>query len=211
MEAQFWHDRWQANEIAFHQGQANRMLVAHLASLRLAPGARLFLPLCGKTRDIAWLRTQGFAVAGAELSELAIQQLFDEMGVSPEKSPAGAMTRWHAPGIDIFVGDFFELAPADLGPVDAVFDRAALVALPREMREQYAQKLVTLTGAARQLLVTFEYDQAAMDGPPFSLVPDEVRAHYATTYPAIAEVDRLDVPGNLKGLVPADEVAWLLA
>ncbi|MEM7426389.1 MAG: thiopurine S-methyltransferase [Pseudomonadota bacterium] len=209
MEAEFWHERWSSNRIAFHEGRANKMLVTHFSTLGLAPRSRVFVPLCGKTRDIAWLMEQGMQVAGAELSELAVQQLFEEMSVHPEVSEAGPLKRYASAGIDIYAGDIFALSADLLGRVDAVFDRAALVALPGDMRPDYARHLTDITGTAPQLLVTFEYDQSEMDGPPFSLSDDNVRSYYAERYNAVV-LSSVEVEGGLKGICAAEERAWHL-
>ncbi|EAQ23387.1 thiopurine S-methyltransferase [Roseovarius sp. 217] len=206
MEADFWHTRWENMQIGFHEGAVNRMLSAHIGALGLDPGTRIFLPLCGKTRDIAWLLAQGYRVAGAELSEIAVKQLFEEMAVTPEVTAHGPLKRYAAVGLDIFVGDIFDLTADLLGPVDAVYDRAAFVALPDTMRGRYAGHLAALTDLAPQLLVTFEYDQSVMAGPPFSLSGAAVRAQYGTRY-TITQLADIDVPGGLKGVCPAREKA----
>src|SRR6187551_2260702 len=107
MDPNFWHQRWEKNEIAFHEGKPNALLVQYLHELSLAKGRRIFLPLCGKTRDIAWLLANGYRVAGAELSRIAIEQLFAELGVQPSITAIGTVERYSARDIDIFVGDFF--------------------------------------------------------------------------------------------------------
>lgn len=210
MEAQFWHERWEKNEIGFHQGDANPMLVRHFQALDPAERFRVFLPLCGKTRDIAWLLSQGHQVVGAELSELAIQQLFEELGQKPGVSQVGALSHYRVPGVDIFVGDIFQLTAQTVGTVDAIYDRAALVALPADMRRRYADHLRAITATAPQLLISFEYDQSQMDGPPFSVPAAEIRNHYAAHYD-IALLESADVAGGLKGKAKADETVWLLS
>lgn len=209
MDESFWREKWRENRLGWHQPQAHPMLVRRLAGLRIAPGSRIFLPLCGKTLDVGWLLGQGFRVAGSELVETAIRQLFDELGVAPSIERAGALLRYSADGIDIFVGDLFDLTADELGPVDAVYDRAALVALPPETRPAYAAHVAAITARARQLLITFEYDQSLMDGPPFSVAEEEVMALYAAAF----EIDLLEsaeVEGGLKGFCPATERAWAL-
>lgn len=209
MDPEFWHSRWQAGQIGFHEGRVNRMLDAHIGALDLSPGARLFLPLCGKAFDIHWLRTQGFRVAGIELSEIAVRELFNEMGLAPDIAQVGTLKRYAAAGVDIFVGDIFALTADILGPVDAVYDRAALVALPDGIRGPYAAHVADITGTAPQLLITFEYDQTLMDGPPFSLSEAAVRDYYGPKY-AISVLSEKDVEGGLKGVCPALEKALLL-
>lgn len=209
MEASFWHDKWARGEIAFHQPQANPFLVAHFDALQLAKNDRVFLPLCGKTLDIAWLLGRGYCVAGAELSELAINELFESLGVPPQIEKTGALLHYRAPQIDIFVGNIFDLSAETLGPVDAVYDRAALVALPAETRKQYTRHLMDITHAAKQLVITYEYDQSLIDGPPFSISADEIRQHYSEKY-ALTALETRDVEGGMKGKTASTETAWLL-
>lgn len=209
MDPTFWHERWTLNRIGFHEGKPNAFLLDHLPRLALAPGARIFVPLCGKTRDIAFLLAQGLHVAGAELSQLAVSQLFAEMEVEPAVTPQGPLTRYAAPGLDIWCGDIFDLSRETLGPVDAVYDRAALVALPPDMRARYGAHLADLTARAPQLLLSFEYDQAAMDGPPFSVSEEEIRALYGADYD-ILTLERTPLAGGLRGGVAAMETAFLV-
>ena len=209
METSFWQQKWDRQEIGFHQKAGNPLLEKHVDALKLKPGSRVFVPLCGKSRDIHFLLSRGFAVAGAELSPLAVQQLFAELGVTPQVANAGALERYGAPGLDIFLGDLFDLNAAQLGPVDAIYDRAALVALPAQMRQRYAGQLLALSGGAAQLLISFEYDQALCAGPPFSVLPDEIRALYGRSH-AIERLDAIEVPGGIKFVAPAQESVWLL-
>ncbi len=209
MEADFWHHKWANNEIAFHNAEAHPLPVKHVAALGLAPGARIFLPLCGKTLDIRWLLECGYRVAGAELSRVAVEQLFAELDVEPTIAVAGNVTRYSAPDLDIFVGDIFNVSRDLLGPLDAIYDRAALVALPPPTRERYAAHLVQITGNAPQLLVCFEYDQSQLDGPPFAVWGEEVLRHYRGRYqPTLLE--SVELAGGLKGKVAATENVWLL-
>ncbi len=209
MEASFWHQRWKTNRIGFHEQAVNPLLVAHVESLELMPQSRVFVPLCGKTPAIAWLLSQGHHVVGAELSEQAIIQLFADLEVSPEVTDLGVLKQYSAANLDIFVGDIFEITGQTLGNVDAIFDRAALVALPQEMRNRYTRHLIEITSAASQLLITFDYDQSLMDGPPFSITSEEVNRHYQDNY-TITQLENVDLPGGFKGL-DVKETAWLLA
>ncbi|HTQ98817.1 MAG TPA: thiopurine S-methyltransferase [Candidatus Acidoferrum sp.] len=209
MEANFWHDRWTRNELGWHEQNFNPLLTGNFHRLGVSAGGRIFVPLCGKTRDIAWLLHGGYRVVGAELSELAIAQLFDDLGVRPTITDVGKLRLYQAPGLDIFVGDIFELTAPALGKVDAIYDRAALVALPAEMRIRYTRHLMEITHKAPQLLICFEYDQSQQPGPPFSVTRDEVRKHYSADY-QVDVVEIKPVPGGLKGKSPADEVVAIL-
>lgn len=206
MDPDFWHARWQADGIGFHEGQANDLLVRHLPALGLKPGARILVPLCGKAQDLPWLAARGFAVIGVELSMKAVTQLYAEMAATPQIERAGALTRYEARGVTVYAGDIFALDAETLGPVDAVYDRAATVALPAGMRERYAAKLAELAAGAPRLLITFAYDQSLAEGPPFSVDAAEV----ARLYGAATLLEKREVEGGLKGRIPASEAAWLI-
>ncbi len=210
MEQEFWYKKWEDNEIGFHLSQTNPMLIRHISSLKLQPASRVFLPLCGKTLDIAWLVKQGFQVCGVELSAKAVKELFDYLPVSPEIIKKGALTEYSAPHIKIYQGDIFQLTEQMVGAIDMIYDRAALVALPKTMSLEYCKHLVEITRSAPQLLISFEYDQNQMFGPPFSVNWEEIREHYLDIY----QIDLLEsakVEGGLKGVCEADELVYKLS
>lgn len=206
MNPEFWHKRWADNQIGFHEAEVNPLLVGHLDALALPQRARVFLPLCGKTLDIDWLLSRGYRVAGAELSSLAVAQMFDRLGIVASVDRQDGFERHHAAGLDIFIGDIFDLADVALGAVDAVYDRAALVALPPGMRRRYVQHLRSISRSAPQLLITLDYDQTVMDGPPFSVPAAEVRAHHPGCVPRLLASNFQ--PRGLKGRFPVTESAW---
>lgn len=209
MEENFWHQKWERGDIAFHESEANPFLIEHFKKLNLPKDSRVFLPLCGKTRDVAWLLACGYRVVGAELSELAINELFKDLVLAPEISRIGELIRYSANNIDILVGDIFAVSVDYLGPVSAIYDRAALVALPAGIRAHYTSHLINISDAAPQLLITYEYNQQLIDGPPFSVNEDEVKQHYDTRY-HLKSVESQNIAGGLKGKVAATETAWLL-
>ena len=209
MQEDFWQKKWQKNEIGFHLPEANPLLVKQFPTLKLKHDARVFLPLCGKTLDIAWLLAQGYRVAGAELSRIAIKDLFKSLNLTPNIKTLGEITHYSAPNIELFVGDIFKVTPAMLGKVDAVYDRAALVALPDEMRKTYSAHLMALTNKAPQLLICFEYVQSVHAGPPFSICADEVKQHYQSNYDLTLLASETMTDG-LKGKHPATEKVWWL-
>jgi thiopurine S-methyltransferase len=209
MQPDFWHERWQSNQIGFHLPEANPLLVKYFHALKLEQGARIFLPLCGKTLDISWMLAQGYQVVGAELSQIAIEDLFKSLNLTPTMTQKNQLMHYSATNIDIFVGDIFMLTPEMLGKVDAIYDRAALVALPDEMRKAYTAHLLALTNKATQLLICFEYDQSIHAGPPFSITADEVKQHYQTHYDLTLLASET-IPDGLKGKFPATEQVWLL-
>lgn len=210
MQPDFWHNRWQSNQIGFHLSEANPLLVKHFPALNLPQGARVFLPLCGKSLDIHWLLAQGVCVVGAELSKIAVEALFADLNLTPALTKIGDLTRYSAKNIDIFNGDFFALNAQILGKVDAVYDRAALVALPENMRKNYTVHLMSITTKAQQVLVSFDYDQSQIDGPPFSVNAAEIAAHYAKNY-QLNLLERVELPGGIKGKCLAFEEVWHLS
>ncbi|MEM7377236.1 MAG: thiopurine S-methyltransferase [Pseudomonadota bacterium] len=209
MDPAFWLSRWRDNRIGFHLDAVNPALVDHVDTLSLAPASRVFVPLCGKSLDLDWLLSRGHRVVGIELADASVQAVFDRLGLQPHVTECGALVHYHADELDLFVGDVFALDGDTLGDVDAVYDRAALVALPAAMRARYAAHLQTLSGAIPQLLVTLDYDQDTLDGPPFAVSPDQVEAFYAARYHCHVLHTAFD-PTGLKGRVAVTERVWHL-
>ena len=179
MKKDFWLERWEREEIGFHQDEFNPYLHQYWQDLHLAHGSQVFVPLCGKSRDMRWLRELGHQVLGVELSTIAVQAFFKENGYTPQHDLRGKFDRCEANGISILCGDFFDLSKDDLAKVTGVYDRASLIALPPEMRERYVRHLVSILPPATQiLLITVDYPQQEMQGPPFSVSSGEVEALY---------------------------------
>jgi thiopurine S-methyltransferase len=176
MEAGFWLQRWEKREIGFHQVEINRYLEQYWPSLELGGGSTVFVPLCGKSRDMLWLAQLGHHVLGVELCEAAVQQFFEELKVQPKVEQKGSFARYSVENIELLVGDFFAITAEDLQEVAGVYDRAALVALPPDMRRDYVNLLAEIVPAKTQtLLITFEYRLGDREGPPFSIPIDAVQ------------------------------------
>jgi len=192
MKKEFWLERWQRAEIGFHQDEVNPHLPRFWPELK-QQGCLVFVPLCGKSLDMLWLRDQGNTLLGVELSEIAVHDFFQQQGKSPAREVAGKFHCCEADGIRVLCGDFFDLNKTEVAQVKAVYDRASLVALPPEMRQRYARHLAGILSPATQiLLVTFDYPQEEMAGPPFAVSADEVRALYGR-YAEIRLLQREDV------------------
>ncbi|HEU0032995.1 MAG TPA: thiopurine S-methyltransferase [Kofleriaceae bacterium] len=186
MDHGFWIERWREGKIGFHEGQPNSLLERHVE--RLGVERRVLVPLCGKSDDLAFLAGRGHSVVGAELVEDAVRAFFSEHAITPTVTRRGEHVEYTADAITIFAGDFFTLSPALVGPIDAFYDRAALVALPRDQRREYVDHLYTLLApGSRGLLITFEYPDGAMTGPPFSVPEAEVRTLHAGTTVEVLE------------------------
>lgn len=180
MKKDFWLERWEKEEIGFHQNEINPYLLQNFRELDIARGGEVFVPLCGKSLDMLWLKEQGYPVLGVELSAIAVQAFFKENGYSPNRFAGNKFESYDAEEIRILCGDFFDTGKDDLASVKAVYDRASLVALPPEMRERYAQHLVGILPPGTQiLLITFDYPQTEMPGPPFAVSIDEVEKLYS--------------------------------
>ena len=209
MEEAFWQERWETGQIGFHEGRPNSMLSRHLDRLELKAGQTIFVPLCGKAIDLNWLLGKGFKVIGAEFNESAVREVFEREGDVPEPKQVDALKRYQSGDLTIFVGDIFDLTAERLGPVHAVYDRAALVALPEDIRKSYAAHLMELTDTAKQLAVVFDYNQSTMEGPPFSVSTTMVRELYAG-HLSVTELEAKPIRGPMAERVDAMEVALLL-
>jgi thiopurine S-methyltransferase len=183
MNPDFWLERWQRNEIGFHQPEINAHLQDFWGQLAVPAGGLVFVPLCGKSRDLLWLRARGHRVLGVELSPIAVRDFFAENALTPQATRQGAFERHEADGLAILCGDFFDLTPELLQGVAGVYDRASLIAMPPALRTRYAgHSAAILPAAAGTLLVTMEYPQEEMSGPPFAVREDEVHRLYDKRY-----------------------------
>lgn len=214
MHEDFWIARWARNEIGFHQDEINPYLRRHWPALGLTPGARVLVPLCGKSLDLVWLAGQGLRVLGVELVERAVEDFFAEQDLQPQVSASGPFKVYSSGNLQIFCGDIFALSPADVADCQAVYDRAALIAFPPEMRERYAAHLSgILPSACQGLLVTLDYDQAQRKGPPFAVSDVEVRRLLAADWSLeVLEEQDLSITGkfHLHGLSRLDERVYRL-
>lgn len=183
MEPDFWHERWERDEIGFHQHDFNRHMQAFISRLGIPRGAHVLVPLCGKSLDMLWLAQAGFRVTGIEISGLAVEGFFSDNGLAFERKVRGNGTVYEAGRIRIYRGDFFSIGTSDLRRIDAVYDRASLVAFPQDMRPRYVRHLDSLLpDSARVLLVALEYPQQEMTGPPFSVSRSEVERLFGPDY-----------------------------
>lgn len=180
MEADFWLERWREGRTGFHQDAVTPQLQEYWPTLSLEANSQVLVPLCGKSRDMIWLASQGHSVLGVELSPLAVEQFFSENGLQPQVHDSALGRHYIAGSIEIICGDIFALDAAALAQCSGVYDRAALIALPSAMRPAYVRHIYAqLPPHHRGLLITLDYIQEQMDGPPFSVDEDEVRQLFA--------------------------------
>jgi len=189
MKTEFWHERWENQEIGFHQKAFNKNLQRHWPSLQLPKHSKVLVPLCGKSLDMLYLAEQGHQVLGVELSEIAAQEFFAEQGLVPEIHKDDKFVIYQAQGIAIYCGDIFDLDQSLLSDVKGVFDRAAMIALPPEMRQRYCETLAaSLPADCKTLLLTLEYPQEETSPPPFSISREMV----STSLDQLCDVNYLD-------------------
>jgi len=207
----FWHARWQSGQTGWHEADGNAALREFWPTL--APGSRVLVPLCGKSSDLAWLAGEGYQVTGVELSDIAARSFFDETGLEFETDTAGGFSwyRNREAGIAVACGNYFEFSDQ---PFDALYDRASLVAIPLKKRLEYIRHTQSLLkpGAA-QLLVTLQYDQEKAEGPPFSVMPDEVQSYWQNLQCVSKRNDIENSSPKFRdaGIVEITEVVWVSA
>lgn len=181
MKPKFWLERWQKNQIGFHQAEHNKLLLEFWHRTGLAAGERVFVPLCGKSLDMRWLIHAGHPVTGVEMAQIAVDTFFAEAQVQPQAQVVDRFMQYATDDLRIYLGDFFDLTAPLLEDVKGIFDRGALVALPPDMRFRYVDHLLRIVpDDTRILLLTFEYDQNLVAGPPHSVMPEEVEQLYGS-------------------------------
>ena len=215
MKKEYWHGKWQQNQIGFNQEEPNPFLLQYINLLNLKRGDRIFVPLCGKSIDMFWLIKQGYYVIGVEFSLIACEAFFKENSIPFEVSKYDLFTVFQGKNITLLSGDFFNLNKSLLGTVNAVFDRAAIIALPEELRQRYAKHFIELLEPNTPLLlISLSYDQNEMEGPPFSVEKKEVEKLYQNNF-SIKQlcnkpVEKIGPHLLAKGLTQASEQVYHL-
>lgn len=215
MHKKYWHQKWQFNEIGFNQKQPNELMRQYFDSLNLKQSSRVFVPLCGKSIDMLWLANKGYHVVGVELSPIACEAFFIENNISFTVMQSDKFMVFKSDTITLLSGDFFDLNKSILGTVNAVFDRAALVALPSKLRRRYVESLINLLEPATLMfLIVVTYEQNMMNGPPFSVSENEVTELYGD-YFSIKQLydesaEKISKHLQAKGLTQASEQVYYL-
>lgn len=183
MDKNFWHRRWQKNEIGFHMTDPHHFLQQFFPLLQTQPTDRVLVPLCGKSPDLVWLHEEGLKVVGIELSRTAIEDFFDENDLSGQWTDQTLLPFCSAEGYKLYCGDFFDLTANEVSGISAYYDRAALVALPPEMRERYVAHMAALMPpGGKNLLISYTYDQSETKGPPFSVPHRELETLFEDNF-----------------------------
>ncbi|MDT8318885.1 MAG: thiopurine S-methyltransferase [Xanthomonadales bacterium] len=212
MDPLFWHESWHEGRTGFHQQAVHDCLQRHWP--KLTENSSVLVPMCGKSLDMLWLEDQGLTVTGVELVEQAAEAFCHENGLACSVSLEDGRKHYQLidSNIRLVVDDFFHFARHYRGrPFDSLYDRAALVALPPELRRKYVSACKSLLSPCHDgLLVTLEYEQALMDGPPFSVTANEVQRHWAGRVACIERRNALDTLPKAKehAIARLDESCW---
>jgi thiopurine S-methyltransferase len=157
-----WKKSWNNGKTGFHLSEANPSLVeyAHL----FAENSSILFPLCGKSLDMHFLMEAHHTIIGVELVSQAITEFFTEWKVQPKREK----NKYSHDGITIIESNIFNVQQQNLPVIDAVFDRAALIALPPHIRPQYANHLLSLLkDKGKILLISYDMPRDQEIGPPF--------------------------------------------
>ena len=219
MDSKFWQQRWQDGRIGFHKSNVNPQLTEYFSELAVPISGQVLVPLCGKSVDMVWLAHAGYDVVGVELVETAVQAFFAEQKVVPTITEFTSATvnailkryqgQLAGQTITLWAADIFAISAIDIGEINAVYDRAALIALPATMRTDYSAQIVKLSNHAPQLLITLNYDQSKKDGPPFSISQQQLQQYYDTDY-KIIELENQSSTLNTASELAVTEQVWLL-
>lgn len=176
---EYWHNRWDKEQTGWHRDVFNDLLEKYWSEINPVKDGEVLVPLCGKSLDMLWLAEQGYNVVGLEMVEQAVQAFFEENKLETVSNEIGKHIKYSSPPFTIFQGDLFDLE-AGVVQADAWYDRAAMVALPNSLREDYVKQICQQTKpGASGLLITFAYPQEQMDGPPFALHDEDVLRFFA--------------------------------
>jgi thiopurine S-methyltransferase len=215
VQPEFWLDRWRLAQTAFHQLSVDHFLSAYWPTLNPSMTGSVFVPLCGKSLDLLWLRDRGHSVVGVELSAVALESFCQEHGILAWRRSLADFDVYEAHSFRLFQGDFFKLTGPMLGNASLIYDRAALISWVPSLRAPYVEHMTALSApGAETLLITLEYPQDKMKGPPFSVTSDDVRHLYASAH-SIEELDRRDILEfeprfKARGLTELHEVCYRL-
>lgn len=183
MEFEFWDNCWQRESQPFHLAEAHSFLVKYLNQL-FTKNEKILVPLSGKSLDLVFLSEQGYYPVGVEFNPKAVNRFIHEnqLEFSAQSFPlpdGKELTRYHDDTMEVWLADFFDFSHEHAGKFKQVYDRAAFIALPDEMRSSYARHLQSLLADnATILLVTMDYQSDEMSGPPFHVTLDEIKQQF---------------------------------
>lgn len=178
-----WLQCWRDRQTDFHQKAVNQLLAGFWPSLDLAKGSRVFVPLCGKSLDMIWLAQQGHEVIGVELSPIAVRAFFLENNLQAVQRQVDKFTLWQHGRLSILCGDYFSLSEGDLGQIDTVYDRAALTALPEDIRKLYVAHLKRIVAETTNIFLLTTEDTEESEPPSQAFgVAEEIKTLYSEDF-----------------------------
>lgn len=186
-----WLKRWQDNNIGFHRTDVNPVLEMEWPKLNIPSGSTVYVPLCGKTVDMAWLAAQGYNVVGVELSDIAVIDFFESHKIPYTVTKHNQYAAYQSEAITIYAGDLFELPESLFANIDAIYDRAAFIAMAPEQREPYAERFFAIAEQnpdLRILLITVQHNGDKKLGPPYYITQDTLEKHFGSIF----AINRLD-------------------
>ncbi len=202
MNQEFWLKKWQDGNIGFHQAKYHPQLEKN-ASQFVAD--TVLVPLCGKSLDMLYLSSKGYKVIGVELSPIACRSFFSETGINFTEKILNDFILFESEKITLWCGDFFQLPLPVWEVVSGIYDRAALIALPEEVRRKYVHEItLKSTNKMQILLITLEYKEGAMQGPPFSVSFKEVKNLFDKF-----DINKLNSTKEIKTIEITESVYWL--
>lgn len=215
MEKEYWLNKWRSKDIAFHEQDINHDLISYIHTLNLHPGDSIFVPLCGKTKDMVWLANEGFHVIGVELSPIACNEFFTEINISPQITHRPKFIHYKHNNIELLCGDLFDLTKTDLPAIHAIYDCKALIALPDDLREKYVNHIVSCLGTKIKILLLTRESNCHIKPPPYSIDSKEVNLLYGTYFNVeqLKFVSIRDIPERLvkKGYLEMRESVYLIS
>lgn len=175
-ESDFWLKKWSEGDIGFHQNHVHAYLEKFWPGLQATQNVSVFVPLCGKSLDMKYLLDRGCKVLGVEISETAILDFFHEQRIQYDITRQYGIRGYAGENVVLWAADYFNLPEHMFSSVSTVYDRAALIALPPDVREAYVQKMRgLLAGGVRILMITLEYEQGQIEAPPYSVNVKELK------------------------------------
>lgn len=215
MDENYWLNKWQINDIAFHEQAISADLIAYFNQLHLKPHDCIFVPLCGKSKDMLWLAEKGLHVIGVELSPIACHDFFAELNVTPEITNLSTFTKYQYHNIELLCGDLFNITSADLPIIHAVYDCKALIALPPDLRKKYIDHIVNCAGTNIQILLLARESSCDVKPPPYPVSKDEIYLLYGDyfTIEILKHTAINDIPERLrkKGYTEIIESVYLMS
>jgi thiopurine S-methyltransferase len=214
MSNEFWLNKWETNDITFHEMNTNPDLIKYIGELNINSGSTIFVPFCGKTKDMLWLSENGFNVVGVELSKIACDDFFSEANITPRISQREKFVKYEHGNIKIFCGDLFDLTNLDLPTIHAVYDCKAIIALPPTLRRKYVEHIIECIGGKINFLLITRESRSSVTPPPYNIDKQEINLLFGSNFNTkqVKQLTMLNIPERLvkKGYSDITECAYII-